>query len=112
MEFFLQSDDDHCYDVPNIPLQIRTELITMNATFIPISTVKISLSVKFPKDDLLRMSAIWCMYVVFSMILKYIRRILIFDSVTTFVSKREVPRGVRNSKVRRQDKFRRDWSRH
>ena len=27
-------------------------------------------------------------------------------------SKREVPRGVRNSKVRRQDKFRRDWSRH
>ena len=26
--------------------------------------------------------------------------------------KREVPRGVRNSKVRRQDKFRRDWSRH
>ena len=25
---------------------------------------------------------------------------------------REVPRGVRNSKVRRQDKFRRDWSRH
>ena len=29
-----------------------------------------------------------------------------------FTSKREVPRGVRNSKVRRQDKFRRDWSRH
>ena len=28
------------------------------------------------------------------------------------ISKREVPRGVRNSKVRRQDKFRRDWSRH
>ena len=28
------------------------------------------------------------------------------------LSKREVPRGVRNSKVRRQDKFRRDWSRH
>ena len=27
-------------------------------------------------------------------------------------SKREVPRGIRNSKVRRQDKFRRDWSRH
>ena len=27
-------------------------------------------------------------------------------------SKREVPRDVRNSKVRRQDKFRRDWSRH
>ena len=27
-------------------------------------------------------------------------------------SKREVPRGVRNSKVRRQDKPRRDWSRH
>ena len=26
--------------------------------------------------------------------------------------KREVPRDVRNSKVRRQDKFRRDWSRH
>ena len=26
-------------------------------------------------------------------------------------SKREVPREVRNSKVRRQDKFRRDWSR-
>ena len=26
--------------------------------------------------------------------------------------KREVPRGVRNSKVRRQDKVRRDWSRH
>ena len=26
-------------------------------------------------------------------------------------SKREVPRAVRNSKVRRQDKFRRDWSR-
>ena len=26
--------------------------------------------------------------------------------------KREVPRGVQNSKVRRQDKFRRDWSRH
>ena len=29
-----------------------------------------------------------------------------------YLSKREVPRGVRNSKVRRQDKFRRDWSRH
>ena len=29
-----------------------------------------------------------------------------------FRSKREVPRGVRNSKFRRQDKFRRDWSRH
>ena len=28
------------------------------------------------------------------------------------ISKREVPRGVRNSKVRRQDKLRRDWSRH
>ena len=28
------------------------------------------------------------------------------------LSKREVPRGVRNSKVRRQDKYRRDWSRH
>ena len=28
------------------------------------------------------------------------------------LSKREVPRDVRNSKVRRQDKFRRDWSRH
>ena len=28
------------------------------------------------------------------------------------LSKREVPRGVRNSKVRRQDKFRKDWSRH
>ena len=27
-------------------------------------------------------------------------------------SKREVPRDVRNSKVLRQDKFRRDWSRH
>ena len=27
-------------------------------------------------------------------------------------NKREVPRDVRNSKVRRQDKFRRDWSRH
>ena len=27
-------------------------------------------------------------------------------------SKGEVPRGVRNSKVRRQDKFGRDWSRH
>ena len=27
-------------------------------------------------------------------------------------SKREVPRDVRNSKVRRQDKFMRDWSRH
>ena len=27
-------------------------------------------------------------------------------------SKREVPRGVQNSKVWRQDKFRRDWSRH
>ena len=27
-------------------------------------------------------------------------------------SKREVPRDIRNSKVRRQDKFRRDWSRH
>ena len=27
-------------------------------------------------------------------------------------SKREVPRDVRNSKVRRQDKLRRDWSRH
>ena len=27
-------------------------------------------------------------------------------------SKREVPRDVRNSKVRRPDKFRRDWSRH
>ena len=26
--------------------------------------------------------------------------------------KREVPRGVRNSKDRRQDKFRRNWSRH
>ena len=26
--------------------------------------------------------------------------------------KREVPRDIRNSKVRRQDKFRRDWSRH
>ena len=31
---------------------------------------------------------------------------------TWFQRKREVPRGVRNSKVRRQDKFRRDWSRH
>ena len=31
---------------------------------------------------------------------------------STCASKREVPRGVRNSKVRRQDKFRRDWSRH
>ena len=29
-----------------------------------------------------------------------------------YQSKREVPRGVRNSKVRRQDKFRRDGSRH
>ena len=28
------------------------------------------------------------------------------------LSKREVPRGVRNSKVRRQDKLRKDWSRH
>ena len=28
------------------------------------------------------------------------------------LSKREVPRDVQNSKVRRQDKFRRDWSRH
>ena len=26
--------------------------------------------------------------------------------------KREVPRSVRNSKVRRQDKFRKNWSRH
>ena len=34
------------------------------------------------------------------------------DQVSGGVSKREVPRGVRNSKVRRQDKFRRDWSRH
>ena len=31
---------------------------------------------------------------------------------STVEGKREVPRGVRNSKVRRQDKFRRDWSRH
>ena len=29
-----------------------------------------------------------------------------------FKSKREVPKDVRNSKVRKQDKFRRDWSRH
>ena len=28
------------------------------------------------------------------------------------LSKIEVPRDVRNSKVRRQDKFRRDWSQH
>ena len=28
------------------------------------------------------------------------------------LSKREVPRDIRNSRVRRQDKFRRDWSRH
>ena len=35
------------------------------------------------------------------------------DLITTGgISKREVPRGVRNSKVRRQDKFRKDWSRH
>ena len=32
-----------------------------------------------------------------------------FDSQ---LSKREVPKDVRNSKVRKQDKFRRDWSRH
>ena len=28
------------------------------------------------------------------------------------LSKREVPSDVRNSKVRKQDKFRRDWSQH
>ena len=27
-------------------------------------------------------------------------------------SQTEVPRGVQNSKVRKQDKLRRDWSRH
>ena len=32
--------------------------------------------------------------------------------VIVFSSKREVPRGVRNSKDRRQVKFRGDWSRH
>ena len=30
----------------------------------------------------------------------------------SFPSKREVPRDVRNTKVRKQDKFRRNWSRH
>ena len=34
------------------------------------------------------------------------------DALVTLRSKREVPSGVRNSKVRIQDKFRRDWSRH
>ena len=34
------------------------------------------------------------------------------DFMSDLQSKREVPRGVRNSKVRRQDKLRRDWSRH
>ena len=46
--------------------------------------------------------------------------IIILWNIITFIyihfviipSKREVPRDVRNSKVRRQDKFRRDWSRH
>ena len=33
-------------------------------------------------------------------------------SFSRMLSKREVPRGVRNSKVRRQDKFRKDWSQH
>ena len=36
----------------------------------------------------------------------------VFHKWLKWWSKREVPRGVRNSKVRRQDKFRRDWSRH
>ena len=37
---------------------------------------------------------------------------LLSRSIMVMRSKREVPRGVRNSKVRRQDKYRRDWSRH
>ena len=36
----------------------------------------------------------------------------IFDLLLTIVAKTEVPRDVRNSKVRKQDKFRRDWSQH
>ena len=38
--------------------------------------------------------------------------IIIKFSSILIKGKREVPRGVRNSKVWRQDKFRRDWSRH
>ena len=32
--------------------------------------------------------------------------------VSTFRSKTEVQRDIQNSKVRKQDKFRRDWSQH
>ena len=40
------------------------------------------------------------------------RKLLFRNFPYILKAKTEVPRDVRNSKVRRQDKFRRDWSQH